>query len=255
MIIRKVQIRRYRGIDFLDWDPASRFSCLVGPGDSTKSTILSAIELALSPSNNVFVNDTDFYMGDVGQPLEITISVGQVPQDLLRDNKFGLEARGWNNTTGLRDEPQEGDELILSIRVSVDDTLEPKWAVVNNRKPVGEYIGPNDRSALGLIRISADVEQHLSWGRGSALLRLSDSQTNLRQVIADANRKAREIVAGADLEALKSAVKKAEKAAIALGVNPTKQYIPGLEARAIPGRAAVLTIYDGSVPVNSGPWN
>lgn len=249
MIIRKVQIRRFRGIEVLDWDPGSRFSCLVGPGDSTKSTILSAIELTLSPANNVFVNDTDFYMGEVAQPLEITVSVGQVPQELLRDNKFGLEARGWNAQSGLRDEPQEGDELVLSIKVSVDDSLEPNWVVVNDRKPDGEKIGPNDRSALGLIRITADVEQHLSWGRGSALLRLSDSQTNLRQVIADANRKAREIVAGADLEMLKSAVTKAEKAAVALGVKPTKQYLPGLEARAISGRAALLTIYDGAVPV------
>jgi len=93
------------------------------------------------------------------------------------------------------------------------------------------------------------VEQHLSWGRGSALLRLTNNQTNLRQVIADANRKAREIVAGADLEALKDAVARAQKAAIALGVKSTGQYLPGLEARAISGRAALLTMYDGSVPV------
>lgn len=249
MIIRKVQIRRYRGIEVLDWDLASRFSCLVGPGDSTKSTILSAIELALSPVNNIFVNDTDFYMGDVSQPLEITVSIGQVPQELLRDNKFGLEVRGWNAETGLRDEPQEGDELVLSINVTVDDDLEPNWTVVNDRKPEGEKIGPNDRSALGLIRISADVEQHLSWGRGSALLRLTEKQTNLRQVIADANRKAREIVAGADLDVLRDAVAKAQGAAVALGVKPTKHFTPGLEARAISGRAALLTMYDGTVPV------
>jgi len=249
MIIRQVQIRRFRGIAEMDWSIGSRFSCLVGPGDSTKSTILAAIELALSAAPYVAFNDTDFYMGVVEHPIEITVTVGQLPQDLLRDNKFGLETRGWNSESGLHDEPHNGDELVLSVRLLVDDSLEPKWTVVNDRKPDGEPIGANDRSAMGLIRISADVEQHLSWGRGSALLRLGNTQMNLRQVIAEANRRAREIVAGADLEALKDAAFKAEQAAVTLGVKPSGHYRPGLETRAIPGRAAALTIYDGVIPV------
>ena len=182
MIIRQVQICRFRGIAEMDWNIGSRFSCLVGPGDSTKSTTLAAIEFALSATNNVILNDTDFYMGVVEYPIEITVTVGQLPQDLLRDNKFGLEARGWNSESGLHDEPQNGDELVLSVRLLVDDSLDPKWTVVNDRKPDGEQIGPNDRSAMGLIRISADVEQHLSWGRGSALLRLGNTQTKARGV-------------------------------------------------------------------------
>lgn len=249
MIIRQVQIRRFRGIAEMDWDIGSRFSCLVGPGDSTKSTILAAIELALSAGPYVTFNDTDFYMGVVEHPIEITVTVGQLPQDLLRDNKFGLEVRGWNSELGLHDEPQDGDEPVLSVRLLVDDSLDPKWTVVNDRKPDGGSIGPNDRSAMGMIRISADVEQHLSWGRGSALLRLGNTQPNLRQVIAEANRRAREIVVGADLEALKDAVVKTEQAAVDLGVKPFGHYTPGLETRAIPGRAAALTIYDGVIPV------
>jgi putative ATP-dependent endonuclease of the OLD family len=233
----------------MDWNISSRFSSLVGPGDSTKSTILAAIEFALSASNNVVFNDTDFYLGVVEDPIEITVTVGRLPQDLLRDNKFGLEARGWNTESGLHDEPQNGDELVLSVRLFVDDSLDPKWIVVNDRKPDGEPIGPYDRSAMGLIRISADVEQHLSWGRGSALLRLGNTQTNLRQIIAEANRRAREIVAGADLEALKNTVVKTEQAAVDLGVKPFEHYTPGLETRAIPGRTASLTIYDGVIPV------
>jgi len=249
MIIRYVQIRRFRGIAKLDWDLRARLSCLVGPGDSCKSTILTAIESALSPAPYLAFNDSDFYMGLVQHPIEIIVTVGQLPPDILRDNKYGLEARGWNGNSGLHDEPENGDELVLSVRLLVDDSLEPKWTVINERKPDGMQIGPHDRSSLGLIRISAEVEQHLSWGRGSALLRLSNAQTNLQQVMAQANRKAREIVAGADLEALKVAVSKTEQAAINLGVKPFEHYLPGLETRAIPGRAASLTIYDGPIPV------
>jgi predicted ATP-dependent endonuclease of OLD family len=44
MQIRNVQIQRFRGIKSLDWCVDGQIICLIGPGDSTKSTILSAID-------------------------------------------------------------------------------------------------------------------------------------------------------------------------------------------------------------------
>jgi AAA ATPase domain len=49
MQIRHISIKNFRGIQKMDWALHSQIVCLVGAGDSTKSTILDAIEYALSP--------------------------------------------------------------------------------------------------------------------------------------------------------------------------------------------------------------
>ena len=61
MKIKYIKIHNFRGISQLDWDVSGRFVCLIGPGDSTKSTILEAIELALTPRRTVTFDDADFY--------------------------------------------------------------------------------------------------------------------------------------------------------------------------------------------------
>ena len=52
MRIRHISIKNFRGIKELDWKVTGDFVCLIGPGDSTKSTILDAIECALYPRWN-----------------------------------------------------------------------------------------------------------------------------------------------------------------------------------------------------------
>ena len=43
MRIRHLAIRRFRGIRELDWSVRGQMICLIGQGDSTKSTILNAL--------------------------------------------------------------------------------------------------------------------------------------------------------------------------------------------------------------------
>lgn len=45
--IRKLEIRNFRSIKKLDWAPSEGINCLIGPGDSGKSTVLDAIDLCL----------------------------------------------------------------------------------------------------------------------------------------------------------------------------------------------------------------
>jgi putative ATP-dependent endonuclease of OLD family len=42
------------------------------------------------------VSDTDFYAQDVEQTLEITVTVSELPPELISETKFGLHLRGWN---------------------------------------------------------------------------------------------------------------------------------------------------------------
>ena len=60
MKIRRLGISRFRGIRQLVWEPRGPFVCLLGPGDSTKTTILDAIELVLAPRWSVQFDDSDF---------------------------------------------------------------------------------------------------------------------------------------------------------------------------------------------------
>jgi hypothetical protein len=50
VFIRRLRIRGFRGIADLAWFPEPGINCLVGPGDSGKSTVLAAIALLLSPA-------------------------------------------------------------------------------------------------------------------------------------------------------------------------------------------------------------
>ena len=76
MNIKRLKICHFRGIDQLDWDIAGRLVCLIGPGDSTKSTILEAIELALTPRRSVSFDDADFYNADTDNLILIEVTVG-----------------------------------------------------------------------------------------------------------------------------------------------------------------------------------
>jgi predicted ATP-dependent endonuclease of OLD family len=44
MQIRNLQVKNFRGIKEFNWTIDSPVICLIGPGDSTKTTILDAIE-------------------------------------------------------------------------------------------------------------------------------------------------------------------------------------------------------------------
>lgn len=79
MRIHHLQVHHFRGIEHLDWKVRGNFVCLVGPGDSTKSTVLDAIEFALLPRWNPSFDDTDFNGTDTSKPISITVTVGDLP--------------------------------------------------------------------------------------------------------------------------------------------------------------------------------
>jgi putative ATP-dependent endonuclease of OLD family len=81
MRIVYVEIDNFRGIRKLRWAPNAKVNCLIGPGDSTKTTILDAIELALNPRSYRFADDSDFYDLDYDQPINIVVTVGGLPAE------------------------------------------------------------------------------------------------------------------------------------------------------------------------------
>lgn len=253
MRIHHVQVQHFRGIEHLDWRVRSNFVCLVGPGDSTKSTVLDAIELALLPRWNQSFDDTDFYAADTSRPISITLTVGDLPPEFIDEEQFGLELRGWSETDGLHDEPLEGDTPVLSIRLIVDDSLEPQWTVVNDRKPDGRGISHRDRERLGVARLGFSSDWHLSWRRGSILSRITevgeDKADGIALILAEAARAARVGFEPGKLTALCGAAKKAQELAADVGVSPAKQYQPHLDFQSVSVTLGGVSLHDGDIPL------
>ena len=188
----------------------SDFVCLIGSGDSRKSTILDAIDLALGPRSRIDFDDSDFYQLKTDNPLTVTASVTGFPDDLLGDKKFGLYLTGYKNGE-CHDEMQDGDEPMLTVRLAVDKSLEPEWMAINRQHPEGRFVTAKDREKLGVMRLGSYVNQHLTWRRGTALARLTGEPDDIDAILAEASRSARQNIPADALVNFQEAAKKAEE--------------------------------------------
>ena len=248
MKIFHLSIRNFRGIRELDWKVQGSVNCLIGPGDSTKSTILDAIELALSPRWSVPFTDVDFYLGQVDEPIEIIVTIGQLPEKFFDINKYGSHLRGWSTQDGIHDEPEADDEIVISLALQVDESLEPSWLILTDRNPDGTRISSRDRELLGMTRLGPYVDRHLSWSRGSALSHLTGDLDSIPNILTDVGRKARESVTTTKIETLEDAAKRAQESALRFGVKPMVGYRPGLDAQLSIGGSTALSLHDGDIP-------
>lgn len=194
-LIRRLEINNFRSIQRLNWAPMPGINCLVGPGDSGKSTILDAIDLCLGARRSVTFEDTDFYSLNVHQPIEILITLGNLPEALLNIDSYGNFLRGFIPETGeIEDEPRAGIEIVLTLRLKVSSDLEPSWLLYSERADQASLergLSWAERSSLAPVRIGNYSNSNLSWTRGSVLNRLTTDRANLGSALADAARGAR----------------------------------------------------------------
>lgn len=187
MRIDNLKVRNFRGIQTadIDFSEYQRLVCIIGPGDSTKSTILQAIEYALYPNYGLLLNDSDFYSNDISTPIVIEATVSEICDALISEDKYGLYLRGDINQDN--DEPQSVPRL--TVRLTVDQTLDPKWEVVCNRKDP-KTISFRDRRRLCVCTVGDSCSSDLAWGRGSVLNLYADAGTAARQIQTSAQRAA-----------------------------------------------------------------
>jgi len=82
MRIRHLSIRQFRGIWQLDWPlPDRNTFCLIGRGDSTKSTILEALRRLFHPQWNLAFDDADFYQCVPANTIRIEAVLGEIIDD------------------------------------------------------------------------------------------------------------------------------------------------------------------------------
>ncbi|MFH0134018.1 ATP-dependent endonuclease [Variovorax sp. VaC1] len=193
--IRRIEIWNFRSIQALDWSPSAGINCLIGPGDSGKSSVLDAIDLCLGARRSAPFGDTDFFRLNVEQPIVIALTLGALADELKNLDAYGEFLRGYDPATKLvEDEPRVGIETVITLRLRVTGDLEPSWTLFSERaeqQGLERGLTWKDRNSLAPARIGSYANTNLSWTRGSVLNRLTEERANLGAELARAAREAR----------------------------------------------------------------
>lgn len=252
MYIARLRVENFRGIETLSWHPSRRINCLIGAGNSRKSTIIEAIALLFTPRRSVSFSDADFYACETSEPIVISAVVAGLPPELDNFETFGQLQCGWDAEAGeVHDDPLDDDERALSVRLTVDESLEPVWEAYKPGDD-GETrpLRAGTREKLGVFRVEERPDHHLRWSRGSALSGLGADDGAINKALTDAHRIARDAVFEAPLENLKETAANVSTAAGDLGASHFAALRPGLDPRAMSSGGA-LVLHDGAVPLTS----
>lgn len=248
MQIRQLRVTNFRGVASLDWKPNHAFCCLIGAGDSGKSTVLDAVEAVLS-SRWFSFSESDFLGANTAHSIEIEATVGELSQPLKSDERVGLFIRGWTLDGELRDEPEDSDEAVLTVRLTVDATLEPVWALICDRMDEPRTLSNRDRALFGLVRLAGEDARHLAWGQGSVLSRLTGDKEEAAARLAEAYKAARDSAKLDEIESLVTVARAAEGFAKGLGAYVEVGYAPGLELGRSGLSSGSIALHDQGVPL------
>ena len=172
--LRHLKISHFRGIDSFEQSFSNRITCIIGRGDSCKSTILDAIAYTFAQSWSLRLNDSDFYNCDPSSPIIIEGTVSDIPDDLIE--KYHNHLRGITSDGRLIDDMESDDAIeaqeVLTVRLSVSRDLEPSWDVVSYNGAEPSTIKSTDRGKLNIFSVSDYSDRHFSLNKGNPLYSL-----------------------------------------------------------------------------------
>lgn len=252
--IRRLRIENYRSIQHLEWFPLAGINCLIGPGDSGKSTVLDAIDLCLGARRSAPISDTDFFGLDVTKPIRITATIGDLGNALKNLDAYGDFLQSYDEITReIEQEPKHGAETVLSLSVTVDADLEPVWTLdSDDPNALIRSLRWADRLATAPARLGNYLNSQLGWTRGSVLNRLSEDPIRLGPQLAEAARKARSSFGDAASAPLKDVLEEVRKVASSLGVAIGDHAQALLDAHSVSiGDGAVALHDEHGIPLRS----
>lgn len=246
--INRISIKNYRGIKSLTQDFGDeRFIILIGRGDSGKSTILSAVYAALSPAWNMVFSDLDFYEQDTTNPIEIELWLNELPKEFLKESKYGLYLQ--NDLSG-QDEPKD---LTITIRLSVDDTLEPHWTVKSRAESDidDKPISGTDRALLAVNFITDYTDNQFSYNRQSPLYALTkaniDSNTTIERVKSQLIRSMAGAIDEKQVKPLNAPLESLRQTAEMLGLTVDDLHAQ-IDIKENPYTGNSIALHEGSLP-------
>lgn len=246
--IRKIKIENFRGVQALEWMPSSGVNCLIGPGDSGKSTLLDAIDWCLGSKRSLPVTDADFYRLNVDSPICIDITIGDLNDSLKSLEVYASYLRGFNTDDGgIEDEPGDGLETVLTIRLSIADDLDPRWMLVSERaeaQGLSRNLAWSDRVQIAPTRIGSFAAHHLTWQKGSILTRLADERADTKAALAAAAREARASFGDSAGQTLEETLAIIQDTADRLGVSGG-EITAMLDAHSVSFSGGAISLHDG----------
>lgn len=247
--ITRLSIKNYRGIKDLTHEFGNeKFIVLIGRGDSGKSTILSAIYAVLSPSWNMTFSDLDFHNQNTTTPIEIEVTLKELPNELLTESKYGLYIQ--NDL----DEDVGQKELSIIVKLTVDETLEPHWVV---RARVGTDIDDKpisgaDRALIGVNFITDYTDNQFAYNRQSPLYALTKvnlaGNKTIERVKSELIRSMASSASEKDLlQPLNAPLEELKRTAEKLGLNVT-DLCAQLDIKENPYTGNSISLHDESLP-------
>ncbi len=254
--IRHIAIFNFRSIQALNWVPSAGINCMIGPGDSGKSTILDAIDLCLGARRSVTFGDADFHALNVAVPICIRITVGALPSSLMDLDLYGDFLRGFDPTAGtIEDEPKAGWETVLTLQLVVNADLEPSWTLFSDRASrdgIERSLPWKERAAIAPARIGQFSASNLSWSRGSVLNRLTEEKVELGAQLAAAGRDARTSFGAAASPHLAKTLGLVQTTAESLGVSGGTAPQALLDSHAVSIGEGAIALHDAQgIPLRS----
>jgi len=179
--IRQLRIERFRGIESLKWNPAAGLNMILGGGDVGKTTILEAIALLLSPTNNVTISEADYLNRDTNSGFKIS-AVVSLPSssEISQQQKFAWPWE-WNGTNAVVPSgsgPEDHDlpapqEPVYCLQLRGTAEMELAWEVLQPNDQA-DSLSQAVRKNIGIVRLGGDDrnDRDLRLVYGSALDRL-----------------------------------------------------------------------------------
>lgn len=250
MKLHRLIIENFRGIKKLEWIPQGNLTCLIGPGDSTKTTILDALSLILTTKIGIKLCDADFFDGEINNPIRIEAVVVELSKDIISLDNLGDYVCGVAPDGSLKTDPEEGDDKALAIQFTADESLEPLWDVLKPNTPdiTPRHLTVSLRAKLGVFRVDEDVNTHLRWGRGSALASITSGIAGATSTTVKAQRAARQAVFDSTDPTLVDAAKKVKDASNTFGATHFDDLRVGLDPQSL-NTGYGLVLHDGPVPL------
>jgi hypothetical protein len=183
-LIRRLTIQRFRGIKFLEWNPAQGINVILGGGDVGKTTILDAIALLLNPTNTVLLSDADYWGRDVenGFCIEAVMSLPE-PCGIGQQSRTAWPWEWDGKEPKLPKIDQETSavgnvERVYRLRVRGMEDFDVASEILQPDDST-DHLAVAVRRKIGLVRLSGDDrnDRDLRLVQGSALDRLLSDKT------------------------------------------------------------------------------